>query len=353
MAEPFYPFVGSDEDADEQGLAPAQAARVAVYDDPLSTPRVVEIAPTDVRSYLEQITETTNRLAHEQGSSIPFMVIREVVENLIHAYFEQPTISILDNGDTICFSDRGPGIPHKDLARQYGTSSATEQMRKYIRGVGSGLPYVEAWLDEHGGTLEIADNISGGTMVTVSLVRPSRMAEPSEQPAAQTPEMWGYQNTAMQPAVPPQQAAQPAQPVIQGYPPQMQPMPAQAPYPGYAAYPQQAWPQQGWPQMPAVPGYGVPQQTAWPPQMPPAQPASAAQPSNGAAHMVLDQREEQVLSWLSSHELVGPKDLMEAYGQSAPTWSRVLNGLESRGLVRKSGQKRTLTDAGRAYVAQR
>ena len=80
--------------------------------------------------------------------------------------------------------------------------------------------------------------------------------------------------------------------------------------------------------------------------VPQAMPASAAaEPS-----LTLDQREEQVMMYLASHESVGPKELMDAYAQSAATWSRVLTGLEGRGLLRKAGQKRVLTDAGRAWI---
>ena len=96
------------------------------------------------------------------------MVMREIVENFIHAHFASPTITILDHGNTIRFSDRGPGIKEKELALQYGTSSATESMKHYIRGVGSGLPYAQQYMIDKGGSLTIEDNISGGTVVTIS-----------------------------------------------------------------------------------------------------------------------------------------------------------------------------------------
>ena len=51
-------------------------ARIAVYDDAAAAPRVVMVEPKDVRSFLEEITATVNRLSHEQGGTIPFMVIR-------------------------------------------------------------------------------------------------------------------------------------------------------------------------------------------------------------------------------------------------------------------------------------
>ena len=160
MARDFYPMVekASEEQAqgsDQQESLVTNPARIAVYDDASAAPRVVVVEPKDVRPYLEEITGTVNKLSHEQGGTIPFMVIREIVENFIHAYFQSPTITILDGGNTIRFSDQGPGIQEKDLALEYGTSSATEEMRQYIRGVGSGLPYAQQYMEDKGGSLTI------------------------------------------------------------------------------------------------------------------------------------------------------------------------------------------------------
>ncbi len=184
MADAFYPFVGagpadestsagtvvqnSDEEAGDLEVV-TYPTRIAIFDDPASAPRVVVIQPKDVRSYLEEITATVTKLAKEQGGKISFTVIREVVENLVHAYFIEPTISILDDGNTIRFSDQGPGIKEKDRALEYGTTSATEQMKKYIRGVGSGLPYAQQYMEDHGGSLVIEDNLNSGTIVTISM----------------------------------------------------------------------------------------------------------------------------------------------------------------------------------------
>ena len=166
MARPFYPLVDGKAPSLEAALT--YPARIAVYDDAASAPRVVIVDPTDVRTYLEEITSEVYRLAREQGGSIPFMVIREIVENFVHAYFTAPTISILDNGNTIRFSDQGPGIKEKERALEYGTTSASEEMKQFIRGVGSGLPYVNQYMVDKGGSLTIEDNISAGVIVTIS-----------------------------------------------------------------------------------------------------------------------------------------------------------------------------------------
>lgn len=173
MADTFYPFVEtSKEEVNVSDNTVKYPARIAVFDDLAAAPRVVIIEPKDIRSYLEEITSTVTKLAKEQGGHIPFMVIREVVENFIHAYFIEPTISILNDGDTIRFSDQGPGINEKERALEYGTTSATEEMKKYIRGVGSGLPYAQQYMLDHGGSLTIDDNINSGTIVTISYGTP-------------------------------------------------------------------------------------------------------------------------------------------------------------------------------------
>lgn len=196
MARDFFPFVEENTNQDEKttdsnnSLAVRYAARIAVYDDKSAAPRVVLVEPKDVRSYLDEIAATVNQLAHEQGGKIPFMVMREIVENFIHAHFVAPTISIMDNGNTIRFSDQGPGIKEKNRALEFGTSSATEEMKSFIRGVGFGLPYAQQYMVEKGGSLTLEDNISGGTIVTLS-TRCSKDAHiqtlPTQEDAEETP----------------------------------------------------------------------------------------------------------------------------------------------------------------------
>jgi hypothetical protein len=241
-------------------------ARIAVYDDVAAAPRVIIIDPCDVRNYLEEITQEVTRLSHEQGGTLPFMVIREVVENLIHAYFIEPTVSILPGGNTIRFSDQGPGIKDKHRALEYGTTSATEEMKRYIRGVGSGLPYVQQYLLDKGGSLLIEDNIERGTIVTISMGTPVRKEDLMEDHVATT---------------------------------------------------------------------------------------SSSQPTTSSLYRPLTRlssRGHLILTYLDTHEDVGPKELVAAYGLSASTWSRELQALDQAGLTYKQpgGQKRFLTDAARA-----
>lgn len=374
MSRDFYPFVEGQDMPQEGGDKPSPeplevhyAARIAVYDDAAAAPRVVVVDPKPVRTYLEEITSEVTRLAHEQGGTIPFMVIREIVENFIHAYFMEPTVSILDHGDTIRFSDQGPGIQEKKRALEYGTSSATEDMRHYIRGVGSGLPYAQQYMQDKGGTLRIDDNIGKGTVVTISMVQDKEADE------GLPPRQDGAFAGAAQSLYQQQGAYQQAPQLPQGsYPQQGQYLPQQGAY-GQPYYPQQpqgypvqpgqgAWVPQG--QSPYTSPYAAPQQQAQPvwgmPSQQGAVPSPAAQgaplpaagaPGMGSLH--ISERGQAILSFLAQHESVGPSNLVRAYGGSQPTWSRELKELEGMGLVKKDGQKYWLTEVGTLFLGQR
>lgn len=186
------------------------AARIAVYDDMLSTPRVIVIDPQDVRTYLEETANTVYQCMKEQGGHISLMVIREIVENFIHAHFAEPIISILDGGDTIRFVDQGPGIDDKERAFDFGVTSANSKMKRYIRGTGAGFPMVQEYLENAGGAVSIEDNMGNGTVVTVSL-DPKRVQEieraggrgaavrpETEQPAYPLPGAFAQQPMATQ-----------------------------------------------------------------------------------------------------------------------------------------------------------
>lgn len=402
MAEDFYPFVENPGSAgDHPALEVHYAARIAVYDDAAAAPRVVVVEPKDVRAYLEEITSEVTRLSHEQGGTIPFMVIREIVENFIHAYFMEPTVSILDHGMTIRFSDQGPGIQQKGRALEYGTSSATEEMRRYIRGVGSGLPYAQQYMADKGGTLTIADNIGHGTIVTISMKKSaetesapasqqSMQAQPSQQQAGTYPAKQSYPQQMQQQQGYPQQAAswqqmpqqpnpsyqqpwgqspygmQPQQGYAQYQPCQQQyQQPWQQAYPGTAQNMQQGMPQQpmqqiGQPQAGPYPGQqmwqqdqmaqgqqdGFPQQQGQP--LPGTEQAPASQNAFSGLH--ISERGQSALQYLSSHEAVGPSNLVKAYGGSQPTWSRELKELEGMGLIKKDGQKYYLTEVGNLFL---
>lgn len=419
MSEDFYPFVDSGDPAPDNthlvgGSAAATAAdtvenapnqvsytiRISVCDDMLSTPRVIVVEQSDVRTYLEDVTNTVYRTMKEQGGKLSLMIIRELVENFIHAQFSEPVISILDNGNTIRFADQGPGIGDKERAFEFGVTSADREKKRYIRGTGAGLPMVQQYVENAGGAIAVEDNLGAGTVVTVS-VDPKRSAElehavsrgaavrsgcaheaePAAAPMQNPTDPWGA--GAYQAGAYPAQAGYPQQPYgAASYPGQMpygmtagqmqgagqaQPGGFPDPAPGYgrmpraagafpqqpAYYPgyQQGYPMQGFQQHQGFPQSGFPQpgfpQTGAPGQ---GYAQIAAAPAQQGPYV--SERGAAALLFIYQNGKGGPTDLTRALGRSDATWSRELDALASTGLVHKPRQKYVLTDMGRAWVEQ-
>lgn len=356
VAHTFYPFVENEknsatspqtpvdhqqvqtsetEDQNETTrLEPTYGARIAVVDTPFAAPRVVVVDPQDTRSYLEEITQTVSSLAQQEGSTIPFMVIREIVENFIHAYFKEPTISILNHGNIIRFSDQGPGIPEKDKAFSFGTTSATKEMKQYIRGVGSGLPYVKAYMEQTHGYISVEDNISGGCIVTL-------YAHKEDAPHTPKVDKHPVQNqyTTQQPAY-----SQPNYSTVQN-------IPQENYYTETGYVPQSYIPTQ----QVLLPSPITPQTTPTQTTTPYAErayssPFEGAQNQHATIHLSV--RAKMILSAVRDMGSIGPSELCRMYGLSQPTWSRELKNLEDLGVLHKSPkeQKRTLTTLGRTFL---
>ncbi|MBE6464790.1 MAG: histidine kinase [Eggerthellaceae bacterium] len=154
-------------------------ARIARYDDFLSAPQITEVSPAPTHTFIENLTVAIYSQAQQMGGKVPYTIIREVSENFIHAQFKEIIVSILDKGNTIRFADQGPGIEKKDKAQLPGFSSATTQMKEYIRGVGSGLPIVREYLNSSHGTITIEDNLTTGAVITISLSQ-NRTTDPAQ-----------------------------------------------------------------------------------------------------------------------------------------------------------------------------
>jgi len=88
---------------------------------------------------------------------------------LIHAEFSEVIITIINNGNQIMISDQGPGISDIEKAMLPGFTSATKEMKKFIRGVGSGLPIVRETIRFSGGTIDIKNNMNKGTVVILKI----------------------------------------------------------------------------------------------------------------------------------------------------------------------------------------
>lgn len=303
----------STQTTSSKALIPQYAARIAVFDSVTAAPRVIVIEPSDVRDYLEEITREVTRLSQEVGGTIPFMVIREIVENFIHAYFIEPIISIIDHGQTIRFSDQGPGIKEKEKALDFGTTSATKEMKRYIRGVGSGLPYVKEYMKTTQGYLEVEDNISGGTIVTISaLPKPVQKEIFSQTPT---------------------------------YPNQISTQAAQAATVGATFGEVHEYAKA---QMPATQQRPVQTQTQSRLQTQ----SSVSNPALSQLFSQLNDRQKQIIEAIKLHGSIGPTELMHMFGLSQPTWSRELKSLEGLGLIHKNSgeQKRTFTELAIIYI---
>ena len=349
MSDDFYPFVDSGDPAPDNehlnGIAEPQAdstkqktgntngapegmyaTRIAVYDDMLSTPRVIVIEPKDVRTYLEETTNTVYRCMKEQGGGITLMVIREIVENFIHAHFAEPIISILDGGNTIRFADQGPGINDKERAFEFGVTSANRGMKRYIRGTGAGFPMVQEYLQNAGGAVSIEDNMGQGTVVTVSIdparvaeiernsergaaVRASEFSSTDLHPAQQQMSSHMPVNAGMNPTNPYMQSAQ--QSLQAGMQASMQqPYQAQQMSGAYAPYPYQQW--QGYPSQMPTAGMGAPAQDAGDQMVQmPGQPMQTAQPMP----------QGQYVPWPNMYPQGGYMSAMQPYQQVQPQFS--------------------------------
>lgn len=173
----FLQTRGGSEPVDSEG----PEVRLAIYDSPLAAPRVVSLRGQEFHEFIGDLAARTYNYARERGGRIPYVVIREIVENLIHAYFEGAIISIFDDGNTIRISDQGPGIVDAAKALQPGFTTATAQMRRYIKGVGSGLPVAKEQLAFLGGAITLDRNLGRGTVVTLT-VAPEVAVKPAPPP---------------------------------------------------------------------------------------------------------------------------------------------------------------------------
>lgn len=345
MSHSFYPFVENEsttpnvpqaqtlpqaEDASRlnKPLVPMYAARIAVFDSSAAAPRVIVIEPCDVRNYLEEITREVTRLSQEVGGTIPFMVIREIVENFIHAYFIEPIISIIDRGQTIRFSDQGPGIKEKEKALDFGTTSATQEMKRYIRGVGSGLPYVNEYMKTTQGYLEVEDNISGGTIVTISALPKPHHTTTQEAPYNHALQM----NEAYQRA-PLQQNMRD----IRGDSFESSPQ-TQAYIKSYREDKRSYEAERN----NYIPAYTRNKDLR-------------GEEIFTQISSKLNERQKNIINAIQAHGSIGPTELTRLFGLSQPTWSRELKTLENLGLIHKNPgeQKRSFTELGSLYINSR
>jgi Histidine kinase-, DNA gyrase B-, and HSP90-like ATPase/Sugar-specific transcriptional regulator TrmB len=158
--------------------------RIAVYPG-VGTPEITEVSASNPGSATRKFTGFVSEKVREAGGRVPEEAIREVVENLIHAGYKGVVISVLDGGDVVRVSDKGPGVENKSRALEFGFSGAAPGALGEIRGVGAGLGIARAAAEKVGGTLTIEDNIGGGTVATISVAGDEAVTE--EKEAAEQP----------------------------------------------------------------------------------------------------------------------------------------------------------------------
>jgi len=155
--------------------------RIAVYPSG-GAPEITEVSAADPSSATRKFTRLVSEKVREVGGRVPQEAIREVVENLIHAGYRGVVISILDDGNVVRVSDKGPGVENKSRAMEFGFSGAAPEALGEIRGVGAGLGIARAAAEKVGGTLTIEDNIGGGTVATVSVAGEERVVDETGAP---------------------------------------------------------------------------------------------------------------------------------------------------------------------------
>ena len=153
--------------------------RIAVYTGG-GTPEITEVSASDPGSATRKFTRFVSEKVREARGRVPEESIREVVENLIHADYRGVVISVLDNGNVVRVSDKGPGVENKSRAMEFGFSGAAPGALGEIRGVGAGLGIARAAAEKVNGTLTIEDNIGGGTVATISVAGDEAVTEEKE-----------------------------------------------------------------------------------------------------------------------------------------------------------------------------
>ncbi len=171
---------GENSGRNEEGGNLSISVNIALYDNMQSIPRVIGNSYVNIGDLINDTSQKVYSYSHDMGGKIPYTIIREVIENLIHADFREIVITIMSEGNHILVSDQGPGIGDIEKAFLPGYTSATSSMKKYIRGVGSGLPIVKETITFSGGTIDISDNIKKGTVISLKL-------DPGRDPSAKSP----------------------------------------------------------------------------------------------------------------------------------------------------------------------
>jgi anti-sigma regulatory factor (Ser/Thr protein kinase)/DNA-binding transcriptional ArsR family regulator len=161
--------------------------KVAVYLEGRK-PEISEVSAASPRAASGKFSTLVMEQVKASGGCVPEEALRELIENLIHAEFRGVVISVLEDGNVVRISDKGPGIENKEQAFEFGFSGAVPEAVREIRGVGAGLGLARAAAKKAGGMVTIEDNIGGGTVVTISMLEAAEVSndttKSTDEPAA-------------------------------------------------------------------------------------------------------------------------------------------------------------------------
>jgi signal transduction histidine kinase len=99
--------------------------------------------------------------------------LRNVIENAA-TYGKQATVTVACDADQarVTVTDRGPGIPEKDLQRVFEPFVRGEESRsRETGGIGLGLAIARTIVRGHGGDVQLANGEKKGLVATISLPR--------------------------------------------------------------------------------------------------------------------------------------------------------------------------------------
>jgi len=142
--------------------------RVVVDRSPDGELAVLDLSVAQARSF-EPVLDCLRKEVEEEGSPLPVVAVREVVENLVHACCRDAVVTMCEHATVLIVSDHGPGIADPQKALLPGCTTAAANLRGVIRGAGLGLPRAYDAMSRAGGSLAVDANLGGGTVVTLAL----------------------------------------------------------------------------------------------------------------------------------------------------------------------------------------
>ena len=98
--------------------------------------------------YIESCASIAYGLSYAQGGRIPYTIIRELVENFLHARGGSSSVFIGPGGNGMAFIDTGHGLPDGVDPYTSRTSCADIDIEPFIRGPGTGFQIVRDWARE-------------------------------------------------------------------------------------------------------------------------------------------------------------------------------------------------------------